>query len=528
MAKAISKPLALAVAVGLTLGGSFGVGAPAFAQEARQTSRGAATIPQGENFSLTLHKRLNAQQLFETDGEINPNAGGQPLPGVEFRIQKLAGNVRDQAGLSHLATVADEFNKSNGSADTPPLDPNGPDQTGETQQNGEVTFGNLPAGAYLVTETKTPATDGAQAFVKSKPFIVFVPMTNPNGIGWNSDVHIYPKNSAVRVDKQVEDADKHAEDPLRDPDSKIVTYTLDGLVPAAPQRRILSNFKLTDSSRSDELRFEDNFIESVQRIPAGGTADDAENLPEGTYQVNRDVPLPTNTQNLAEGANQTFEVVVPDPQAANLQAGDTLHVTVKATMLKAADQQIENSVNESGIFRDPNTGAEDEGFETPNDKVVSYIGDIRVVKVDEQNEEKRLEGAAFDLFRCDDEKDIIQTGTTNRNGEILFEGIHVTDWENGAAPERVLEYCLRETDAPAGYTILEDAPRRITLTINSQENNAEGQTIRMVSATFKNRPTSDIPVLPSTGGMGILLVALLGLGIIAGGVYAARRNSVKA
>lgn len=52
--------------------------------------------------------------------------------------------------------------------------------------------------------------------------------------------------------------------------------------------------------------------------------------------------------------------------------------------------------------------------------------------------------------------------------------------------------------------------------------------VRMVSRTVQNRPSSEVPILPSTGGMGILIVALLGLGIIAGGVYAARRNSAKA
>lgn len=33
MAKTISKPLALAIAAGITLGGAFGAGAPAFAQD---------------------------------------------------------------------------------------------------------------------------------------------------------------------------------------------------------------------------------------------------------------------------------------------------------------------------------------------------------------------------------------------------------------------------------------------------------------------------------------------------------------
>ena len=36
------------------------------------------------------------------------------------------------------------------------------------------------------------------------------------------------------------------------------------------------------------------------------------------------------------------------------------------------------------------------------------------------------------------------------------------------------------------------------------------------------------PTLPATGGMGVLIIALAGLAIIGGGVYAARRNSQSA
>lgn len=74
MAKTISKPLALAVAVGLTLGGSFGAGAPAFAQtlqtapDTAQNIPPASTIPAGQNFSLTVNKRVNSQTLRQGTG----------------------------------------------------------------------------------------------------------------------------------------------------------------------------------------------------------------------------------------------------------------------------------------------------------------------------------------------------------------------------------------------------------------------------------------------------------------------------
>ena len=89
---------------------------------------------------------------------------------------------------------------------------------------------------------------------------------------------------------------------------------------------------------------------------------------------------------------------------------------------------------------------------------------------------------------------------------------------------------MTEIKAPEGYIKTREKPYKIQLNLNSKEfdEGVEGrQTIRRVSLEITNLPDSERPVLPSTGGMGILIVALLGLGIIAGGVYAARRNSAK-
>lgn len=543
MAKAISKPLALAVAVGLTLGGSFGAGAPAFAQNsvnAPQTAEQvppASTIPAENNFSLTIHKRVNSQTLRQGTGQQDDQVGGQPLQGVDFKIQKLAGDIREQGDFSQLAALAKEYNQPHATADVPALDDSFTEQTRTTNAAGEANFTSLPAGAYLVTETKTPDPEGAQTFVASKPFIAFVPMTNPQGNGWNSNVHVYPKNSEVRVTKQVDDANKHASNQAdgRNVDSK-VTYTLDGLVPAAPAGRVLRDFKLTDASKSDELSFGENFVTSVVRIPAGGTPDQAVPLTLNEhYTVNSSASLPNNTTNLANGADQAFDIVISNPAAAGLQPGDTVRAVVEATMLQAPDQQIENSVNESGIFRDPTTGVDDQPFETPNDKVITYIGKIRVLKIEEraddaEGEPKPLAGATFDLYDCATPDNVLQSGTTNDQGTLTFEGIHVSDWVDNESPETNVEYCLKETKAPAGYTILAEETR-VTLLRESQETIGEGpeaRQVRLVSKTIQNRPTSEVPILPSTGGMGILLVALLGLGIIAGGVYAARRNSAKA
>ena len=79
MAKVIAKPIALAIAAGITLGGSFGAGAPAFAQdgtvpsvaeEATQVLPHASTIEDSSDYSLTLHKRLNAKTPGESTAWI--------------------------------------------------------------------------------------------------------------------------------------------------------------------------------------------------------------------------------------------------------------------------------------------------------------------------------------------------------------------------------------------------------------------------------------------------------------------------
>lgn len=93
MAKAISKPVALAVALGLTLGGSFSVGAPAFAQNQvnepnrATTAPAASQIAAGNDFSLTVHKKANAPTLRNATGEEDPQAGGEGWTGFPSRFR---------------------------------------------------------------------------------------------------------------------------------------------------------------------------------------------------------------------------------------------------------------------------------------------------------------------------------------------------------------------------------------------------------------------------------------------------------
>ena len=554
MAAAIKKTAAIALAAGLTISGSAGiVAAPLAGAQNTTTPVVASIVPDASTIgtgdvTLTINKRVNPTELRDATGEADAAASGQPLAGVGFTAERLDVDITNQANFNRVAQFAndrevDDAREEFEIAETTTLDP--------TNEDGQ-TSATLPVGAYIITESTTPGAQGGEAYVPAEPFIVFLPMTNSEGTGWNRDVQVYPKNSYAKVTKTVTDEGKNAQSNgqgeegqpgflgARPAENAEVTYTLDGVVPAAPENRVLNTLTLTDASNSAELAWGDDFIQGVYVVRNGEeVAIDAAN-----YTVDREAAVPTtNTEGLAAGADQAFTVTV-DAQEAGLQPGDTVRVRVNATMLgdDAASKGIENSVRESFVFRNPSTGVDDEPRETPDDKVVTYVGNISVHKRGE--DDAALAGAEFQIGTCNADQtglegDAIQTGVTDADGNLTFPGLHVTDYVNDAeVTDAVAGYCVVETRAPEGYATPQgkDAVRAIALTrTTANALNAERTAFDAAAAenVISNGAVIDnvrktTPTLPSTGGMGVLVLALAGLAIIAGGVYAARRNSQSA
>ena len=553
MANAFTKTAAIAVAAGLTLAGSAGIATDAIAQtmnsDAVATAPGvpdASSIPSG-NVKLTINKRVNPTELRPANGEADSGASGKALPGVGFTAEKIDVDITKQENFNKVAELANK--RDIASAEELGVKPA---QTfDDTDENGQTSL-DLPVGAYIIRETKTPSTD-TETYVPAEPFIVFLPMTNKEGTGWNTDVQVYPKNSMAKVSKTVVDEGKNtlsneAKGKEGEPgylgprpaENAVVNYTLDGLVPAAPEGRELKNVTLTDASNSAELQWDTTnnaFIEGVYVVRDGKE----EAIDAANYTVNTEAAVPTtNTEGLAAAANQAFTVTV-DAQKASLKPGETVRVKVKATMLKddAASMGIENSVRESFVFRNP-TGAEDEPKETPDDKVVTYVGNISVYKRGDEN--KALAGAEFQIGKCNSGKsgldgDAIQTGITDADGNLTFPGLHVTDYVNDAE-DTVANYCVVETKAPKGYATPkgEAATTEITLTretanvLNEEKTAFDAAAAKNVIANgaVVDNVKKTTPTLPATGGMGVLIIVLAGLAIIGGGVYAARRNSQSA
>lgn len=571
MANAFTKTAAIAVAAGLTLAGSAGIATDAIAQETSTTTSNPAPndSPAAETINdavaadgtvnLTIHKRANLTgELQSANGEVNPSPSGEPLAGAKFSARKIKGDITDQRVFNQIAKLANDRNIAGITAEGGPGFDGEAIDLGVTQPDGTLTE-KLRRGAYLITETAVPTSDDA-AYIKSDPFIVFLPMTNAQGDGWNTNVHLYPKNSMAKVTKTVEDADKHAG--ASKDSNKVVTYTLDGIVPVAPEDNELTAFNINDSYNSAELQLGANFLQSVEVVR--GETRTVLDPADYTVTSSGETAGKNNTTKSADGKtdrdyNAGFVISLTKTGLSKVQANDHVVATVKATLLNAqegGDQDIWNSVNETGTFKrkqGTGSGFEENPWETPHDEVVTYLGNIEVLKAGEKNDGSRepLQGAEFKIGKCNDEGtaivgDPIQTGTTDNDGKLLFEGLHVTDVINNVPVAKPGKYCLQETKAPAGYSFdknkvypieLEKDTRNATQPANFLEKGQTGNsaayaetengTIRMNGVAINNVKSST-PTLPSTGGMGVLIIVLAGLAIIGGGVYAARRNSQSA
>ena len=82
-----------------------------------------------------------------------------------------------------------------------------------TGDDGSAKFADVERGLYVVVEDLAGSTKimNGQVEVKKEkitpiaPFAVTLPMTNPEGTAWNSDVHVYPKNQENELNKTVVD-----------------------------------------------------------------------------------------------------------------------------------------------------------------------------------------------------------------------------------------------------------------------------------------------------------------------------------
>ena len=510
----MSKKKLLAMLTGMVMAfmGLAGVGAASANSEVIPPR---AAMP--EKASLTVHKYLGATTSLKHDGTAITDGsltGKTALAGVKFNLYKVNNvDISTNAGLelaTKLAKVTlDSTVVTTGiklGSDTYTLSAANP-PSAVTGSDGTAKFENKERGLYVVVEDLEGST-GIDAKLKPKitpiaPFAVTLPMTNPDGKAWNSDVHVYPKNQENELDKKVKDM---------------------GVTKGENFTYILSSTSTGADTNGDK---------SIDRKDIGGVYEFYDELPANVTYVSTTATIDGNaTQDFdVTGVDKTKtgnKITVAFKEAAldTIAKGAKVEVTITVTLTDIPADGI--TKNKARLY--PNDWSKKEGKDTPieSPEVETKHGDIVIKKVDESGT-KPLSGAVFAVHLADTVtkscSDLTKLGpviktseATGTDGLVSIKGLQLTNFINGekVADKDQVPYCLVETKAPDGFQLLPKAiefkltkagmVKDLAGAIDANAGNA---------TTIKNYKN---PGLPLTGAQGILLVSVLGLILVSVGV----------
>ena len=522
----------------------FGAAGTALAQPAFATTSPAPTqldpavptIDGTEISTLTIHKLLQTDANGTTPGNGKEDATvqGTPIADVTFSIQRLNLDLTTQAGWEALAALNGSVPAAQGL-----IDPAFAEQTKVTDAAGLAQFANMPVGAYILTETKTPA-----GVTPAEPFIVTLPMTDPVDTNvWMTDVHVYPKNAKSGIDKTVSDAKAPTV-------GDTLTYTLTADIPRIDVSggATLANYQIVDpldarlSSGTDKV--------TVTMVGTG-----AIDLDPAMYTIDAVVAADNKTY-----VTVSFTEAGRAAIAAARAAGDTttkVQVVIDA-VVKTVDTTGNGVIENKGYLipntpttawdpKNPDPNNPPDGTETPT--VESKYGKVLVTKTGtDKKAASTYNGAEFQVYQCsvagntasgtatlvdaDPAVDGVQPLTVNgattfvtgtngaADGTTSIDGLRNNDWIDGVAhtPTEADWYCLVETKAPAGYELQ-------TKPIPFQVLQTNLSPAFELGVTVVDVPSNGGFKLPVTGAAGVIVLVAAGSFLVVGaGVTALAAN----
>ena len=510
----------VAAAGALSLGVA-GVVATSVAAVATTDDPSYGTINQDKTGSIIVHKHLknDTGTVGKVDGTAD--AGGDTVDGVTFKAYKVSGlNLSKPADWDKLATLVGNI-PSNACADpahptlgdTAPAVDTDAAAEGTTAGGGLATLANLPVAAYLVCETAAPAN----IVEKAKPFVVTIPFPNTTNGGdgkWLYDVHAYPKNQKIEIDKTISDQTVNGVGL-----GSRVQFSVSTTIPTLDADTNFTYFYMRD-------RLDDRLTDGkVDKITLG-----TETLVENTDYVQ----------------SNTGGLVVVSFQRAGLaklktNPGKKVEAIFSGTVSALGDGTIKNQAQ---LIQDTNYGAipPNEPPSTPptepNDpptspEVSTDWGNAQLLKFDANSGAAKtgIQGAKFKVYNAAEPyaadcsaatkagDAITVNGQTefvsDFSGLVKIDGLYVGDsvGSAGAGSQDATKRCyvVEEFEAPAGYVL----PQQNTTGISVSKGALAAATYSAEIANNKQ----PVPQLPLTGANGQLLMTIGGisLGLIAVG-----------
>ena len=419
----------------------------------------AAPIDGNQDGSIIVHKHVD-------DDDQRPGIiTGAPLEGVEFSAQQVlvdpdGSNGPLLAGPIDMTTAEGWKLAEQVFASPVPTLPAG-DAT-----NGPVF--SLAAAAVQSTNASGIATFsgldlGAYLVTETgpgdnliaqaaAPFWVSVPMPGEAG-AWNYNVDVFPKNTLNDFSPTKKATDN-------DPDGK-VEWTVSAPIPA-------SNLAYKSFSLSDPVATGLNFQSF------------------GDVMLGTDV-LVSGTDYTVSGTTITFTAAGLAKVNAVTMAGNEASVSVVVNT-------VVDVIPANGAFVNTATVTLN-GIGTPASGTTNW-GELLLNKTTSKDK-SALGGATFELYAAD-KVTLIATGTTKADGTLQF------DVWVGNDTDVTENFWLKETVAPAGHVLPADPWTEVTV----KAGQATAATV-----TIENHLAQG-PNLPMTGGTGVALLTLAGVGVL--------------
>ena len=465
------------------------------------------TVVAGSTASITVEYALKNDELAAYKVvDITYNAGNNTLSyafnsdfadffagttsynATAYTVKDFAALTSDSADLKALLAKLPNYIKARTIS---PVD------TQTVAANGTATFANLAMGEYFIRPTST--TSVYQLMLQK------IEPTVDNGTYVIDDVTFTAKHTEVSVTKV---ADKTSVTK-----KEKVTYTVTVDVPTYSTNAIDKTFSVAD------------------KLPDGLTID----TDSIKVQIDgADVDTAAYTLDKTANATYTFKLSVNNAQYdANWAANSAkqLVITYTATLNDDRTTAVNDTETNTVTFDYSNYPYVENSHNQKKDTATVTTFAIKIDKFVKDNETSKLAGATFDLYRTATQAEIdaskaVDIPHTTIKG-IKLEGGLVTD-EYGAATFAKYEangtnydYYLVETQAPAGYNLLDNAVK-VNFTDADVEATAGVYTVKV--------PNNSGIVLPITGGMGTVIFTAVGILLMLGAVilFVISRKKAKA
>ena len=419
----------------------------------------------------------------------------------------------------------------------------------ETDATGHAAASDMEQGVYLVVETRVPENVTSTC----NPFFVSLPMTAVDGVAWNYDVTVYPKNQTGNptLDKTVREAkDSTGKNTgsltdITDGYAHIATasvgdtvdYQIISTLPTITSKAsALSEYTYVDTL-SKGIRYNKNDV-VIEFFKDAGCTDKIATWAEnsGKFTVAYDAAANTMTIRMTDtGLSEINEAATVHTDSVKRGYSDcAMRITYAATLTTAAKMGDTDNPNEVVLtWKRTNTTY----FDTLKDCCHVYTYGIDVLKQfsdnggSVRNVKFRLHNDTDDCYIIAEQKDGVYyakgfaakkadaiTFIPNAQGHIVVKGLEDDT------------YSLTETATDKGYVLLKDA---VKIVIKTAENGTceqcgaklltafatvNGKDVTMnegnaiVPLTVVNNPGFD---LPKTGGYGTWMFTIGGMALLA-------------